>query len=98
MGTWMCEDTTGPESGRRCCLAGTSLSPWGAPHLHLDLLRGGGQVGSQKPVSGRGVVDVDGGVGLQHLQEEGGVHRGVGGEAGVQRVDDRRGAITEVPV
>lgn len=66
-------------------------------YLHLNLLGGGGQVGSHEPVAGCWVGDVEGSVALQHLDEEGGLHRRVGREAGAQRVDDRRGAITEVP-
>lgn len=67
------------------------------PYLHLNLLGGGGQVGSHKPVTGCWVGDVEGSVALLHLDEEGGLHGRVGREAGAQRVDDRRGAVTEVP-
>lgn len=53
-------------------------------------------MGSHKPVPGRWVRDIDRSVALQHLDEEGGLHRGVGRKAGAQWVDDRRGAIAEV--
>lgn len=55
-------------------------------------------MGHHKPVPGGWVGDVEGSVAVQHLDEEGGLHRAVGGEAGAQRVDDRRGTITEVSV
>lgn len=54
-------------------------------------------MGRHKPVPGGWVGDVEGSVAVQHLDEEGGLHGAVGGEAGAQRVDDRRGTITEVP-
>lgn len=58
---------------------------------------GGGQVGGHKPVPRCWVGDIERGVVLQHLEEEGGLHGGIVGEAGAQWVDHRRGAIAEVP-
>ena len=54
-------------------------------------------MGSHKPVPRCWVGDVDGGVALQHFEEEGGLHGGTVGEAGAQWVDHRRGAVAEVP-
>lgn len=59
-------------------------------------------MGGHEPVPGGRVGNVDGGIaprcGAQrHPDLEGGLHRGVVREAGAQRVDDRRGAGTEVP-
>lgn len=54
-------------------------------------------MGGHKPVPRCWVGDIDRGVVLQHLEEEGGLHRGIVGEAGAQWVDDRRGAVAEVP-
>lgn len=54
-------------------------------------------MGGHKPVPGCWVGDVDGGVAVQHLEEEGRLNGGVVREAGAQWVDNRRGTIAEVP-
>ena len=54
-------------------------------------------MGGHKPVPGCWVGDVDGGVAVQHLEEEGGLNGGVVREAGAQWVDDGRGTVAEVP-
>ena len=72
------------------------------PHLHLDLLGCGREVSHHEPVPRGWVRDVDRGVAQKHGAQqcpdvEGGLAQGVISEASVQRVDDRRGAIAEMP-
>lgn len=81
---------------------GLPAPPGQSPHLHLDLLGGGRQVGGHKPVPRGWVGDVHRGVVQQHGAQqspdlEGGLPDGVVGEAGAQWVDDGRGSMAEVP-
>ena len=46
-------------------------------------------MGGHRPVPRCWVGDIDRGVVLQHLDEEGGLHKGIVGEAGAQWVDKK---------